>query len=91
MTPERRLDAALHDAEVETVHLSSGLRRALGISKKAAERDPRLRPRRDLPGALMVVVRRRARDNVELLAYDHAAETFARTFAARPDWGRLGM
>lgn len=91
MTPDRRLAAALADAEVERVHLSSALRRTLGISKKAAERDPRLRPHRELPGALMIVVRRRARDNVELLAYDETAETFVRDFGRRPDWGRLGM
>ncbi|NBC95959.1 MAG: hypothetical protein GVY27_06360 [Deinococcus-Thermus bacterium] len=91
MTAERRLATALEDPQVDHVHLSGGLRRALGISRKAAERQPRLRPHRDLPGALMIVVRRRARDNVELLAYDEAAEAFARSFAERPAWHRLGL
>jgi hypothetical protein len=91
VTAERSLAAALDDPQVARVHLSSGLRRALGISRKAAEREPRLRPHRDLPGALMIVVRTRARDNVELLAYDASAEAFARAFAERPAWHRLGL
>lgn len=91
MTAEQRLEALLHDDGVERVHLSSTLRRALGISKKAAERAPRLRPQRDLPGAVMVVVRRRHRDNVELFAYDEVGETFVSSFGRRPDWSRLGL
>lgn len=91
MDPVARLEAFLRDPRVEVVHLSSGLRRAIGVSKKAAEREPRLRPHRDLPGAVMIAVHRAARDNVTLLAYDEPGEAFARDFAARPDWRRLGL
>lgn len=91
MDPALRLHAFLRDPQVETVHLSSTLRRAIGISKKAAEREPRLRPHRDLPGAVMIAVHRQRRDNVTVLAYDEPGEAFARAFAERPDWGRLGL
>ena len=91
MDPDARLRAFLRDPRVEVVHLSSGLRRRLGISKKAAEREPRLSPHRDLPGAVMIAVHASARDNVTVLAYDEAGEAFARTFARKPDWGRLGL
>lgn len=91
MDAATRLTAFLRDPQVEVVHLSSGLRRAVGISKKAAEREPRLRPHRDLPGAVMIAVHAARRDNVTIFAYDEPGETFARTFAAKPDWGRLGL
>ena len=45
----------------------------------------------DLPGAVMIAVHAAARDNVTVVAYDEAGEAFARAFAARPDWGRLGL
>jgi hypothetical protein len=89
VTAERRLQELLRDPKVETVHLSSALRRALGISKKAADRHPRLRAHRGLPGAVMIAIRRTYKDNVVVLAYDEPGEAFAREFARRPDWGRL--
>ena len=91
MRPDDRLRAFLRDPRIEVVHLSSPLRRHLGISKKAAEREPRLVSHLDLPGAVMIAVHAAARDNVTVLAYDEAGEAFARAFAARPDWGKLGL
>ena len=91
MDPEQRLRAFLRDPRVEVVHLSSTLRRSIGVSKKAAEREPRLMSHRDLPGAVMIAIHATPRDNVTVLAYDEDGEAFARAFAARPAWGRLGL
>lgn len=91
MDPEARLRTFLRDPQVEVVHVSSVLRRYLGISKKAAEREPRLVSHLDLSGAVMIAIHAAARDNVTVLAYDEAGETYARAFAAKPDWGRLGL
>ncbi len=91
MTPERRVAAWLNDRTVRTVHLSRTLRRRIGISKKAAEKNPRLRVHDEVPGLVAVVVREGRRNNVELFAYDAEGERFARTFAERPIWSRLGL
>lgn len=76
---------------MRSVHISNRLRRTLDISKKAAERVPKLRVHRDLPGSVLVAVHDGRRDNVVVTAYDEEAESFARDFEASPDWRRLGL
>lgn len=91
MDARERIETALADPRVRSVHLSNWLRRDLEISKKAAQRVPKLRVHQGLPGLVLVVVHTARRDNVEVYAYDAEAEAFARDFEARPDWRLLGL
>lgn len=89
--PEDRLQSHLEDPRVKTVHISNRLRRSLEISKKAAQRTPKLRVHHDLPGSVIVAVLSGRKDNVTVTAYDDEGEAFAREFEASPDWTRLGL
>jgi hypothetical protein len=94
MDPQRALARYENRADVEAIYISNGFRKQLGVSKKGMRKleGQGVVLNREIPGACLIAVLGRARDNVIVHAFDEEAEAFAREFEASPRWDlvRLG-
>lgn len=94
MTPSDLIARYRRRDDVLQVQISNRVRRDLGLSKKAMQREPDdawLALNDDLPGACLVCLLDAPRDNVLVSAFDPDAEAFAERFGADPNWRMLGL
>lgn len=93
MDPEQTLASYEKRDDVEAIYISNALRKELGFSKKGMRKleERRVMLSRGLPGACLIALLGKSRDNVVVHAFDEEAEAFAREFETTPRWDLLRL